>query len=270
MNRFGTKTALLAACLALCASPGAFAQSASGSRAAPRIGLVLSGGGARGLAHVGVLKVLEELRVPVHCVTGTSMGAIVGGAYAAGTTADGLEKFVRKADWNDIFRDSPPRAEISTRRKIDEYKTLFAPEYGLKSGGLVLPKGVIAGVSIDAFFRLLTEQAVQISDFDKLPIPYRAVAADIETGEAVVLSRGSLVAGDAGQHVGARGHGAGRDRRPAAGRRRHRQQSADRRGAKALRRRHHRGQHLHPAAQARGDHAPRSPSARSSSTSSAR
>ena len=192
MNRFGTKAALLAACLALCASPGVLAQSAAGSRAAPRIGLVLSGGGARGLAHVGVLKVLEELHVPVHCVTGTSMGAIVGGAYAAGATTAGLEDFVRKADWNEIFRDSPPRTEISTRRKIDEYKTLFAPEYGVSRGGLVLPKGVIAGVSIHGFFRLLTQQAVDIDDFDKLPIPYRAVAADIETGEAVVLSRGSL------------------------------------------------------------------------------
>jgi NTE family protein len=192
MNRFGTKAALLAACLALCASPGALAQSAAGSRAAPRIGLVLSGGGARGLAHVGVLKVLEELHVPVHCVTGTSMGAIVGGAYAAGATTAGLEDFVRKADWNEIFRDSPPRTEISTRRKIDEYKTLFAPEYGVSRGGLVLPKGVIAGVSIHGFFRLLTQQAVEVGDFDKLPVPYRAVAADIETGEAVVLSRGSL------------------------------------------------------------------------------
>jgi NTE family protein len=139
-----------------------------------------------------VLKVLEELKVPVHCVTGTSMGAIVGGAYAAGGTAEGLEDFVRKADWNEIFRDSPPRTEISTRRKVDEYKTLFAPEYGLKNGGLVLPKGVIAGVSIHGFFRLLTQQAVEIGDFDKLPIPFRAVAADIETGEAVVLSKGSL------------------------------------------------------------------------------
>jgi NTE family protein len=189
--RIRLESALLAACLALCAS-AATAQGAVGSKAAPRIGLVLSGGGARGLAHVGVLKVLEELRVPVHCVTGTSMGAIVGGAYAAGTTAAGLEDFVRKADWNEIFRDSPPRAEISTRRKIDEYKTLFAPEYGVKNGGLVLPKGLIAGVSIHSFFRLLTEQAVEIGDFDKLPIPFRAVAADIETGEAVVLSRGSL------------------------------------------------------------------------------
>ena len=192
MNRTRIQSALLAACLASGIPSAAVAQLAPGSKPTPRIGLVLSGGGARGLAHVGVLKVLEELRVPVHCVTGTSMGAIVGGAYAAGGTPEALEDFVRKADWNEIFRDSPPRTEISTRRKIDEYKTLFAPEYGLQNGGLVLPKGVIAGVSIHSFFRLLTQQAVEIGDFDKLPIPFRAVAADIETGEAVVLSKGSL------------------------------------------------------------------------------
>ena len=158
----------------------------------PRVGLALSGGGARGIAHIGVLKVLEEMRVPVHCITGTSMGAIVGGAYSAGATAAELQDFVLEADWNEIFRDAPPRAEISTRRKIDVYKTLFAPEYGVTRRGLVLPKGVIAGVSIHGFFRLLTQQAVEIGDFDKLPIPFRAVAADIETGEAVVLAKGSL------------------------------------------------------------------------------
>src|SRR5262245_21447823 len=192
MNRIRLEAALLAAWLVFCVPDAAVAQSTVGSKAAPRIGLALSGGGARGLAHVGVLKVLEELRVPVHCITGTSMGAIVGGAYAAGSTAAGLEDFVLEADWDVVFRDSPPRAEISTRRKIDEYKTLFAPEYGVTRGGLVLPKGVIAGVSIQGFFRQLTQQAVEIGDFDKLPIPFRAIAADIETGEAVVLSRGSL------------------------------------------------------------------------------
>ena len=190
MKRTHVALAALAAGLALC-TVAAVAQTAGG-KASPRIGLALSGGGARGLAHVGVLKVLEELRVPVHCITGTSMGAIVGGAYAAGATAPGLDEFVRKADWDEVFRDSPPRAEISTRRKIDEYKTLFAPEYGVGRRGLFLPKGVIAGVSIHGFFRQLTQQAVEIGDFDKLPIPFRAVAADIETGEAVVLSRGSL------------------------------------------------------------------------------
>jgi len=123
----------------------------------PRIGLALSGGGARGLAHIGVLKVLEDLRVPVHCVTGASIGAIVGGAYASGSPAARLETIVRATDWNQVFTDRPPRAEISSRRKQDDYKTLFAPEFGVKESGLVLPKGIIAGVSIEAFMRALTE-----------------------------------------------------------------------------------------------------------------
>ena len=186
---------LVAVGLATQLQPSTFAAAsdpAAKPPAAPRIGLALSGGGARGIAHIGVLKVLEELRVPVHCVTGTSMGAIVAGAYASGNPPARLEEMVRSADWNDVFRDRPERAEIASRRKLDDFKTLFAPEFGVKDGGLALPKGVIAGVSIEAFFRVLTEQAVVVSDFQKLPIPFRAVAADIETGEAVVLDHGSV------------------------------------------------------------------------------
>jgi NTE family protein len=160
--------------------------------AEPRIGLALSGGGARGLAHIGVLKVLEELRVPVHCIAGTSMGAIVGGAYASGMTAAELEQFSLRADWDAVFRDQPPRAEVAVRRKADDYKTLFAPEYGVRKSGLVAPKGVLAGVSIEGFLRALTERAAGVEDFRKLPVPFSAVAADIETGEAVVLEGGSL------------------------------------------------------------------------------
>jgi NTE family protein len=158
----------------------------------PRIGLALSGGGARGIAHVGVLKVLEEMRIPISCVTGTSMGSIVGGTFAAGTPPAKLEELVLTADWNTLFRDQPPRQEISMRRKADDFKTLFAPEYGVKDGGLALPKGIIAGVSIEAFFRVLAEPAIGISDFRKLPIPFEAMATDIETGESVVLSTGSV------------------------------------------------------------------------------
>ncbi len=159
---------------------------------APRIGLALSGGGARGLAHVGVLKVLEELRVPIHCVTGTSMGAIVGGTFAAGRSPEDMAALVTKADWDGIFRDRPPRKEIAVRRKMEDYMTLFAPEFGVTEDGLALPKGVIAGVSIESFFRLLATPSFGVSDFNKLPIPFRAMATDIETGESVVLDRGSV------------------------------------------------------------------------------
>lgn len=160
--------------------------------AAPRIGLALSGGGARGAAHIGVLKVLEELRVPVHCIAGTSMGSIVGGAYAAGTPPGKLDEILRATDWDDVFSDRPPREEISIRRKADDYKTLFAPEYGFRDWRPVLPKGLVAGVAIETFLRKLTAPAAGIDDFGKLPIPFRAVAADIETGEAVVLARGNV------------------------------------------------------------------------------
>ena len=186
----------VAATLALMTACGsvATAQTAASAApaAAPRIGLALSGGGARGIAHVGVLKVLDELRVPIHCVTGTSMGAIVGATFAAGRTPAEMEKLVLEADWASIFRDTPPRKEIAVRRKTDDYKTLFAPEFGVRDGGLALPKGVIAGVSIESFFRVLATPAFDITDFDKLPIPFRAMATDIETGESVVLKRGSM------------------------------------------------------------------------------
>jgi NTE family protein len=192
---------VLAAAVLLCIpllATGTSAHAADAAAAArsqgktPRIGLALSGGGARGIAHIGVLKVLEEMRVPVHCVTGTSMGSIVGGAYASGEQPKQLEATVLETDWNEVFRDRPPRQEISSRRKTDDYKTLFAPEYGVKDGSLLLPKGILAGVSIEAYFRRLTQSAVGISNFERLPVPFRAMATDIETGESVVLSRGSV------------------------------------------------------------------------------
>ena len=175
-----------------CPEPAAQTAAPAAAASPPRIGLALSGGGARGIAHVGVLKVLEELRIPIHCVTGTSMGAIVGGTFAAGTSPTEMEKVVLAADWDEIFRDRPPRQEIAVRRKVDDYKTLFAPEYGVKDSGLALPTGVIAGVSIESFFRVLATPALGVSDFQKLPIPFRAMATDIETGESVVLDHGSV------------------------------------------------------------------------------
>jgi NTE family protein len=164
----------------------------AGSVQTPRVALALSGGGARGIAHVGVLKVLEELRIPVHCVVGTSMGAIVGGTYAAGRSVDEMQTIVLEADWAEIFRDIPPRREIAVRRKIDDYKPLFGFELGVQNGSLALPKGLIAGVSIESFFREMAQPAASITDFDKLPVPFRAMATDLETGASVVLGKGNL------------------------------------------------------------------------------
>lgn len=192
----GPRRSLVAALsLLLLVSRGAVAADTPPPRPAgtpPRIAVALSGGGARGIAHVGVLKVLDEMRIPVSCITGTSMGSIVAGAYAVGRSPAEIEKMVLATNWDEIFRDNPPRAEVSMRRKADDYKTLFAPEFGVKNGGLALPKGIIAGVSIEAFLRVVAEPATGITDFDKLPVPYRAVATDIETGEAVVLNNGNV------------------------------------------------------------------------------
>lgn len=135
---------------------------------------------------------MKQLQVPVHCVAGTSLGAIVGGAYASGTPPRKLEEIVRATDWDDVFSDRPAREEIWIRRKADDYKTLFAPEYGFKNWGLVLPKGIVAGVAIESFLRKLTASSAGIDDFQKLSIPFRAIAADIETGEEVVLARGNV------------------------------------------------------------------------------
>ncbi|MBK7592187.1 MAG: patatin-like phospholipase family protein, partial [Betaproteobacteria bacterium] len=252
------RSLVLSTAIALLAthSSGPAAQTAPVATAAtaPRIGLALSGGGARGLAHVGVLKVLEELRVPIHCVTGTSMGAIVGGTFAAGTSPAEMEKIVLAADWAEIFRDRPPREEIAIQRKIDDYKTLFAPEFGVKDGGLALPKGVIAGVSIESFFRVLATRAFGVTDFRKLPIPFRGGGDRHRDRRSVVLERGGVAQAMRASMSVPGAHRPGRDRRTAAGRRRHRQQPADRRSAQAVRRRGDRRQHLDAAPEAQGHH----------------
>ena len=121
-TRFGQSRRNLRAAIALLAlttaHPGLAADAPTAvpaSAAAPRIGLALSGGGARGIAHVGVLKVLEEMRIPIHCVTGTSMGAIVGGTFSAGVTPEKLQEVVLKTNWDEIFRDQIGRASCRER-----------------------------------------------------------------------------------------------------------------------------------------------------------
>jgi NTE family protein len=181
----------MALVLALANSVEVSAQQAS-SQARPKIGLVLAGGGAKGAAHVGVIKVLEELGVPIDYIAGTSMGAIVGGLYASGMSADQLADAVRSIDWNDIFNDKPARENRDFRRKLDDEGFLTKYKFGFKDGKFQLPRGVVDGQKLNLALRSLAIRAVGIQDFDKLPIPFRAVAADIETGESVVLGSGDL------------------------------------------------------------------------------
>ena len=159
----------------------------------PRIGLVLGGGGARGAAHIGVLRELENLRVPIHAIAGTSMGAIVGGLYASGMTPAELELLVTSLDWKDSFQDTTRREHMLFRRKQDDEDYPMRIEVGLRDGRLVLPEGLISGQKLSWILREQTLHVSDVSDFDELPTPFRAVAADIETGEAHVMSRGDLV-----------------------------------------------------------------------------
>jgi NTE family protein len=161
----------------------------------PRVGLVLSGGGARGVAHLGVLRVLEELRVPVDCIAGTSMGALVGGAYSAGVPVEEIIARVEGVDWDDLFNDEPPRTEKPFRAKQDDYLSLFRMEFGLRGWRPLLPTGVVSGYKFEFFLRELTARAGNFADrdFDDLPIPYRSVGTNLETGRMKVFERGDLV-----------------------------------------------------------------------------
>jgi NTE family protein len=159
----------------------------------PRIGLVLSGGGARGGAHIGVLKVLEQERVPIDAITGTSMGAIVGGLYASGMSADEIEAKLTSIDWQDAFRDRPPRRELTFRRKQDDNSFLVRFPLGVRGGAFRLPKGFIQGQKLTRMLREFTAPVATVSDFDELPIPFRAVATDLENGAVRVFGSGDLV-----------------------------------------------------------------------------
>ncbi len=158
----------------------------------PRVGLVLGGGGARGAAHIGVLKELERQRIPVDAIAGTSMGAIVGGLYATGMSATELETLVGSLDWAAALTDQPLREDLSFRRKQDEREYPIDFELGVRGTELLLPQGVIQGQTLDLLLRELTLNVSHIDDFDRLPIPFRAIASDIERGEPWVMGEGDL------------------------------------------------------------------------------
>ena len=158
----------------------------------PKVGLVLSGGGARGAAHIGVLKVLEELRVPVDLIVGTSMGSIVGAAYATGLSVAEMEKVIKTITTDKLFTDNPPRQDQTMRRKDDDLRPYFVPELAVTPDGVLLPKGLVTGVALEGELRRLV-QIASARSFDELPIPFRAIATDIGTGEMVVLKEGSVV-----------------------------------------------------------------------------
>lgn len=159
----------------------------------PKVGLVLSGGAARGLAHIGVLKALEEQGIRIDAIAGTSMGAVVGGLYASGYKVDELEKLALSIDWQAALSDAPPREDVPFRRKQDDRDFLVKQKLSFRDdGSLGLPLGVIQGQNLALLLESLLAHTSDTRDFDKLPIPFRAVTTDIANGEKVVFRKGHL------------------------------------------------------------------------------
>ncbi len=164
------------------------AQHSSNER--PRIGLVLSGGGARGIAHVGVLKVLAEAGLEFDYITGTSMGSIVGGLTAVGYSVEELEELLLELDWDEILLDKISRSSISLEEKEDFEK--YVGSFPIQNRKITLPVGLVAGQQVQALLTKLCLSAHHIENFDDLPIPFRCIATDVEFGRVVVLKQGFL------------------------------------------------------------------------------
>jgi NTE family protein len=157
----------------------------------PKIGLALEGGGAKGLAHIGVIQWLEKNRIPIDYVGGTSMGGLVAGLYATGKTGDELEKFATSLDWNAVIAGQIPYRDLIYRRKEDrrEFPTLL--EFGWRDG-FALPSGIESGQNIGLLFDDIALPYNNVAKFDDLPIPFRCVATEINQGKAKVFESGSL------------------------------------------------------------------------------
>ena len=177
-------------------------------RQRPKVGVVLSGGGAKGMAHIGVLKVLEELNIPVDCIVGTSIGSIIGGLYALGYDATELDSLVRAQDWNQLMKDQVERRDVAYSLKKDDdkfivtipfmnHKMLTAETESARGvqGGLLknVPSALVEGQNLNNLFTKLSVGYQDDVDFNTLPIPFACVAVDLNTKEEVVFHRGNIV-----------------------------------------------------------------------------
>ncbi len=193
MLRIGKLTILVVLAFSLQSFTATSARAADLELRAPKIGLVLAGGGALGFAHVGVLKVLERERIPVHFVTGTSMGAIVGAAYASGVNLDEMEKLLAETNWDSLFNESARRQDIPLRYKAGRGREIYGDvKFGLDKGKLAIPGGLVQGQNVLPLLQRLYDLTPSPVNFDSLPIPFRAVTADIETGKTVIPDKGDL------------------------------------------------------------------------------
>lgn len=181
---------LLALSLVLCSVVSAeTVQADSSMLTRPKVALVLSGGGARGFSHVGVIRELERLGVKIDIVAGTSMGAMVGGGYASGYSVEQMQDIILSVDWKEMFALRPDRDEINWRRRQDDFKGLGTQEIGLSKKGVLFPDSVVPAQHLEIFLRSITRHVSSVTDLSKLSIPFAAIATDLDTGEAVVMQK---------------------------------------------------------------------------------
>ncbi len=155
-----------------------------------KVGLVLSGGGAKGLAHIGVLKAIDKAGVRLDYVSGSSMGAIVGGLYASGYTAKQLDSLFHTVNFNNLIQDILPRDSKTFYEKEDDEK--YALTLPIVEGRVSLPKGISNGQNFYNFYSKLTSHVKHITDFSKLPVPFFCTGTDIETGQGIIFDQGYL------------------------------------------------------------------------------
>ena len=171
---------------------GSLCSSLTYADARPRIGLVLGGGGARGAAHIGVLEVLREQRVQIDCIAGTSIGGLVSGAFAAGLTPGEMMQAMDKADWRDMFMDSPVASDINARNRNLSRRFLPGSEIGITPKGAVPLPGVVGGQKIKLFFNKLVRSEYGEPQIENLKMPLSVIATDLVSGDKVVFQKGSL------------------------------------------------------------------------------
>ena len=232
--------------------PGAATVQAQVTTPRPRVGMALGGGAARGIAHVGVLEWLEEHHIPVDVVVGTSMGGLIGGAYASGMSPAEIRNLLATTDWDLMFLGEVPYQQRDLRRREDRRTYPMRVEFGLK-GGFKLPPGLDSGQQVSFLLQRIALPYYAVTSFDELPTPFRCVATDMEKGVPVVLGSGSLSRAMRATMSLPTAFAPGGHRRPAAGRWRHPEQRARRRGARAGRRRGDCRQRRQRPAHARAD-----------------
>lgn len=185
-------TEQLVAPATIAAAPHAYTQVHQQNKERPRVALVLSGGGARGFAHIGVLRVLKEMRIPVDYVVGTSMGAVIGGAYAAGRSVEDIEEIVRTTSWDSVLADRPARDAIDFRRREEDVLLPSRIEFAVTKSGITLPPAAAGNASLEQALLRLLPNGMKTEHVNHLPIPFRSVASDLVTGELVELSDSPL------------------------------------------------------------------------------